>query len=153
MSETPRPRGRPTVYDHDVAMEIVRRIGEGESLRAICRDEGMPSEGSVRGWVIDNREGFAAHYTQARMSQAVRWGEEILEIADDASNDWMASNKPDSEAYVLNGEHTRRSHMRIEARKWLLSKVLPKVYGDKLDLRTEGDGTINVTIRKFEGDQ
>jgi len=135
MSDTPRPRGRPTVYDHGVAMEIVRRIGEGESLRAICRDDGMPTEGAVRLWVIDDREGFASHYAKARQSQAVHWAEEILEIADDK------------------GAEHQRSRLQVDTRKWLLSKVLPKVYGEKLDVRTEGDGTINVTIRKFEGDQ
>lgn len=126
--------------------EICRRLSSGESLRAICRDDGFPDESTVRMWVLRENSDFYPQYAIARQMQALRWAEEIIEIADDGSNDWMQSQRPDNKGYELNGEHTRRSHMRVEARKWLLSKVLPKVYGDRQQHTHTGpnDGPIGV---------
>ena len=60
------------------------------------------------------------------------WADEILEIADDATNDWMGRQRRDGVTeIVLNRDHVERSKQRIDARKWLLSKALPKVYGDR----------------------
>ena len=135
MAEAPRPRGRQTVYTPEAAEEILERISAGESLRSICEDDHMPSEAAVRWWVVDDREGFAAQYASARMAQAVGWADELTEISDD-----------------IRVEH-QRSRLMVDTRKWLLSKVIPKVFGDKLDVKTDGNGVINVTIRKFEGDE
>lgn len=132
-------RGRPTVYTPETAEEVVRRLAEGETLREICRDDHMPTEGAVRGWVVDDREGFASRYAHAREAQAMRWADEIAEIADDGSNDWMERNVGDGETItVADHEHIQRSRLRVDTRKWLLSKVLPKVYGDKVELTGAG---------------
>jgi Bacteriophage Sf6, terminase small subunit-like len=47
-----------TNYTREIAETICTRMSEGESLRAICRDPGMPSEGTVRGWAVRDVEGF-----------------------------------------------------------------------------------------------
>jgi len=49
---------------------------------AICRDADMPPEASVRQWVRDDRDGFAAHYREARIMLVERWAGEIIEIAE-----------------------------------------------------------------------
>lgn len=102
----------------------------------------MPDESSVREWALEDRNGFAPQYIRARELQAHHMADEIIDIADNGSNDWMAREDPDNPGFALNGEHIQRSRMRFDARRWYLSKVLPKVYGDKLDL-THGnpDGT------------
>jgi hypothetical protein len=65
--------------------------------------------------------------------------DEILDIADDGSNDYMAiTRKDESEAWQLNGEHIQRSRLRVDTRKWLMAKMKPKVYGDKLDVVSDG---------------
>jgi hypothetical protein len=69
------------------AVKVCRRLAGGESLRAICRDEGMPACSAVRQWALDNREGFAAQYAQAREEQYLAIAAELLEIADDGRND------------------------------------------------------------------
>lgn len=61
---------------------ICERISEGESLRAICRDPGMPTEGAVRAWARDNRDGFGTKYRIARELQLDFWDDEIVAIAD-----------------------------------------------------------------------
>ena len=58
--------------------------------------------------------------------------DEIIEIADDGTNDWMKRQQRNgSIETVTNKDHLERSRQRIDARKWLLSKALPKKYGDK----------------------
>jgi hypothetical protein len=133
-------RGRPSSYTPEIAHEILRRIAEGESLRAICREDGFPPASTVRGWVLDDVNGFSEHYVRARQLQAEYWAEEILEITDDGTNDWMEKHDKDGNniGWQLNGEHVQRSRLRTDTRKWLLSKVLPKVYGDKIDVTSAG---------------
>lgn len=139
-SETPS-RGRPLTYRQEIADEICKRMAHGESLRSICRDPKMPPDATVRGWVLDDWNGFAAQYTRARMLQAERWAEEVLEIADDSSRDVAENDHGDN---VTNHENIQRSRLRVDSRKWLLSKVLPKIYGDKLDLVHQGGVKLEV---------
>ena len=78
------------------------------------------------------QHGCYAQYARAREALAEHWADEILEIADDATNDWMGRQRRDGVTeIVLNRDHVERSKQRIDARKWLLSKALPKVYGDR----------------------
>ena len=66
--------------------------------------------------------------------------DEILDISDDGSNDYMAvTRKDESEAWQLNGENIQRSRLRVETRKWLMAKMKPKVYGEKLDVTSDGE--------------
>ena len=60
----------------------------GETLRAICRDEGMPDERTVRRWALDDVEGFAGHYAKAREVGYQSLADELLEIADDLGGEW-----------------------------------------------------------------
>jgi hypothetical protein len=131
--------GRPSAYSQQIADEICRRLAGGESLRAICRDEGIPDESTVRLWALDDREGFAAQYARAREVQFLAIADELLEIADDGSNDWMQrTGKGKSGGWELNGEHIQRSRVRIDTRKWILSKMLRKIYGDKAEVAVTG---------------
>ena len=142
----PRKPGRPSRYTEAIAAGICRRLASGESLRAICRDEAIPHESTVRGWVVDDYKGFSAQYTRARDIGLDVMADEILEISDDGSNDWMARQGENSEGWTLNGEHVQRSRLRVDTRKWLLSKVAPKRYGDRLNMEHTGSGGGPVTF-------
>lgn len=107
------------------------------TLREVCRADDMPQEATVRGWVLQDREGFSAQYTQAREIGYHAMADELLEISDDATNDWMERNGQESDGWQINGENVQRSRLRLDTRKWLLSKALPKVYGDKIGLNHE----------------
>jgi len=136
--------GRPSRYTDALAAKICKRLAEGESLRSICRDEALPPESTVRGWVVDDHKGFPAQYARARDIGLDVMADEILEISDDGSNDWMERQGENSEGWMLNGEHVQRSRLRIDSRKWLLSKMAPKRYGDKFQHVGEGGGPIRV---------
>lgn len=128
---------RPTIYTIELAHTICERLAKGESLRRICLDEDMPDASTVHAWVLEDKEGFSKQYARARDIQAEVMFDEILDIADDGSNDYMTITKGRDSYNVEDKEVTNRSRLRVDSRKWYLSKVLPKKYGDKLDLTTK----------------
>lgn len=126
------PGGRPTLYSEQMADTICRRLAEGESLRTICAEEGMPSRGAVFGW-LNEYESFRTKYARAREFQAEGYADEMADIADDGSNDWMERVAADGESlgWQVNGEAVARSKIRLEQRRWYAEKLLPKKYGSK----------------------
>lgn len=120
--------------------EICERLAEGVTLREVCRREGMPTEAAVRKWALNDVDGFSAQYARAREIGYLSMADELVEISDDGTNDWMRRQGEDGgEAWQANGEHMQRSRLRVDTRKWLLSKALPKVYGDKLAIGGDKD--------------
>jgi len=103
-----------TNYTRDLADTICGRMTEGESLRAICRDPGMPSEGAVRGWAVRDVDGFGERYRAARLLLLEAWADQIVDIADEADLD------------------PRDRQIRVHTRQWLMSKLAPRRYGDRL---------------------
>lgn len=133
-----RDMGRPTAYTPELAAEICERLAAGESLRAICQGDGMPDERTVRRWAMDNVEGFSPRYARARDIGLDAVADEMLDIADDGRNDWMENNNPENPGYLFNGEHSSRSKLRVDTRKWYLAKLAPKKYGDKTSMELTG---------------
>lgn len=134
-------------YSREMGDAICEGIAQGQSLRAICKAEGMPAVPTVCLWLARNPE-FAEQYARAREQQADVLAEETLEIADDGKNDWMVNNDPDNPGYKLNGEHVQRSRLRVDARKWFASKVAPKKYGEKVEQTVTATGTFVHEIRE-----
>ncbi len=137
-------------YSPEIAAEICERLAKGESLRSICRDLHMPEASNVVRWAQSDVGGFAQQYAQAREAGYHAMAEEILEIADDASRDTVSTEQGER----ADTEWIARSKLRVDARKWLLSKMLPKVYGDKQQLEhsvTEDTADILAGARKRAG--
>jgi hypothetical protein len=139
--------GRPTDYSPEVTARICERLALGESLRAICRDEDTPSLSAVMNWLNRFPE-FVEQYDRARELQAEYLFDEIIEIADDATNDYMEKKSAEGVhiGWRENGEFLARSRLRIDARKWAASKMLPKRYGDKMETKLTGDKDNPVAI-------
>lgn len=127
------PAGRPTDYNEEIAKTICERLSDGESLRAICLADDMPNKGTVFVWLSKHKE-FADQYAKAREVQAERMAEEILEIADDGRNDTYETEN----GVGTNHDVIARSRLRVDARKWLASKMFPKKYGDKVQQEVSG---------------
>ena len=131
--------GETTKFTAEIARTICEHLSEGMTLREVCRMENMPPESTVRLWAMDDRQGFAAQYTRAREIGYHAMADDIVEISDDGTNDWMERNGEDNVGWQTNGEALGRSRLRVDTRKWMLSKVLPKIYGDKLALGGDKD--------------
>jgi len=133
-------RGRPVTYTREIADTVCARLASGEALRQICRDEGMPPAPTVREWVVSDRDGFAERYMRARELGWQEMAEETIDIADDGSNDWTERETEKGRVVkAFDAEHVQRSRLRIDTRKWLLSKMLPGLFGERVAL-TGGDG-------------
>jgi hypothetical protein len=120
---------RPSIYNRTQAHEICARLAAGETLRQICKDDGMPAEATVRLWALENRDGFAEIYRRSRDIGYDCLGEGLIELADDLSDD----------------PNSRR--VRIDARKWLLSKLRPDKYGDAIKLEHSGQISVAEQVR------
>jgi len=137
--------GRPTKYNAKLSETICTRIMEGQGVREIGRDDKMPDASTIFVWLAKHQE-FQEQYTRAKMIQADAFEEELFEIADDSANDYMERKNADGSTYeVVDSEHINRSRLRIETRKWVMSKLKPQKYGDRVqqDVNLTGSVTVN----------
>lgn len=141
-----------TKYTSEQADVICERLAMGESMRSICRDESMPAMSTVFKWLRENEE-FSQQYARAKEESADALFEDLLEIADDGSNDWMERNGADGSngGWVVNGEHIQRSRLRIDARKWAMSKLKPKKYGEKLQVGGDTENPLTLLVKQISG--
>lgn len=146
---------RPTDYTKELADNICAELADGKSLRSICKTEEYPSKTTVFNWLRTNKE-FLDQYEIAKQECADSYADEIIEIADDGTNDYMEKQIGETTIEVVNTEHIQRSRLRVDARKWIASKLKPKKYGDKMDVTSDGKAikgnTIMFTDFKDEAD-
>lgn len=121
--------GRPSTFTQEIADAICARLAAGEPLRAICRDEGMPPARTVFDWLSGN-EAFSQQYALAREQGLDALAEQCLEIADNEQHDWELTKK----GPVVNDVAIGRARLQVDTRKWLLAKMAPKKYGERIDV-------------------
>lgn len=117
---------------------------KGLSLRKSCQKEGL-TDGTFLGWVNAD-EDLAKRYARALSIRNERMAEELLDIADDVTEDDIFDENGNRKA---NNEWIHRSKLRIDTRKWLLSKMMPKKFGDRLEVDNKGEIGLNVTIKQY----
>ena len=127
--------GRKSTFNQDTADRICERLAGGESLSAICLSDDMPPRKTVSQWVEDNKQ-FSACYARAREIGYDLMAEEILVISDDSKHDVEVDENGQKR---MNAEYVARSRLRVDTRKWLLAKMLPKKYGDRVEQHHTGD--------------
>ncbi len=128
------------IYDPELLMSVIcEKIACGDSLRKISQQDGMPSPPTVVRWVAENPK-FAEQYARAKERQMDHYAEEIIEISDDTGNDThVTTYEGGVERTSPNTEWISRSRLRVDSRKWLMSKLAPKKYGEflKVDQSTK----------------
>jgi hypothetical protein len=115
-------------FSQEIFDEICVRIASGESLRKICKDDKMPALVNVWRWLNDD-EALSKQYTHAREEQAETLADEIQEICD-AEMPMDAFGKIDAGA-------VNQARLKIDARKWIASKLKPKRFGDYTKIQAE----------------
>jgi len=148
-----RPIGRPCSYTKAVADEICARLASGETILQMCKKNAhLPSERTVYMWLFDeDKAEFLQKYEKARAVQAERMAEELADIADDGKNDYMerlSANGEDVGGWAVNGEHIQRSRLRVDTRKWIAARLLPKKYGDRI--QNEHSGKLDISIENIQ---
>lgn len=120
--------GRPTKYSEKMADLICQYVSTTPyGLNKICSlYDDIPEKTTVNVWRYKYPE-FKEKYALAKLAQADLLAEECLEIADDDSGDTRVDLGTGFD--VCNTEFIARSRLRIDTRKWLAAKLLPKQYG------------------------
>jgi len=139
--------GRPSDYSLEVAHAICARMAAGETLLQICRDPAMPARSTAYLWTVVHPE-FSDMYARARKALYEHWADELVDIAEDGRNDWIERERKDgSIEMTVDREHIQRSALRVDTRKWMLAKLQPKQYGDKVaHTGPDGEGPIAVNL-------
>lgn len=128
---------RPKLRTPENGEHICRLIAEGNSLRQVAKALKIESAGSITDWIREDAE-FAVQYARATELRCQWWAEEILEISD---ADYTGSN-----GFVDNAA-VQQARLKSDNRKWLLSKLLPKQFGDKITQELVGDPNAPVVTR------
>ena len=128
--------GRPSKYTIKLADEICERLSSGESLNAISKDDHMPHRVNIMRWLLntDNKgfDGFRTKYALAREIQYQNMADDLLDISDnDVSVPLLIDGIPakDAEGFAImikDNVAVQHARLRVDTRKWFMSKVLPK---------------------------
>lgn len=125
--------GRPTLYSKELCDAICELIAIGLTLRQIDRLESFPSKTTMCSWLV-KYDDFRTSYTRAMEIRALVQLDEIQEIADDGTNDYVEIETRHGSKIILDSEHVQRSRLRVDTRIKMLEKLQPRKYGAKLDL-------------------
>jgi hypothetical protein len=106
------------IYFEEKAEEICRRLADGESLLAMCREDDMPAQRTVFHW-LEKNEDFWQKYTRAREMQGHARADMAIHAAVEAKDAGLG-------------------RLAYDALKWHASKLVPKVYGDKAEVVVVG---------------
>jgi hypothetical protein len=109
----------------ETATEICRRVAEGESMRAIIKDKGMPSNSTFLRWAADDPE-ISRMYTQALQMRAALYADELVDLADRAGT-------------MTEAHQIQALKLMVNTRQWIASRLLPRVYGERTMLEHTGE--------------
>jgi hypothetical protein len=123
-------RGRPSEFDSERAASLCQWVAAGNSMRSWCRQSGVAGS-TVQRWLAE-RADFRARYSQARADRADSLADEIQEIADNSQGGSI--------------EDVQAAKLRVEARKWIASKLKPETWGDKTITEHKGGVSIRIGV-------
>lgn len=113
---------------------MINYISSGMSLRTALKQKDVFSKNIWDEMIKDEEKN--TRYARAREERADAIFEEIIEIADNSGSD---KKKLDNGVEVIDHEAIQRDRLRVDARKWAVSKMNPDKYGDKLGLKHSGE--------------
>lgn len=133
MGDNGKKIGRPSEYTVEIGLRILERVAAGETLTSVCADQDMPARTTVYRW--QEADGaFRAAYRRAREAQMEAWSDEIVDISDDTALDTVTKVTPQGREYeAVDHENIQRSKLRVNTRQWLMARLHPATYGDKVE--------------------
>ncbi len=147
-----RGRGQPTIYTPELRTELCLRLASGRTMRSVCQDDDMPCRRTVTAWLLLDYEkkedhpavhdDFLRHHTRAREEQTENVHDEIVEIADDGTNDFVEvikkqKNGDEKKTVLFDKEHVQRSRLRVDARLAWLANTEPRKYGKNIKVEAQ----------------
>jgi len=145
--------------------QILRGLRRGWTVAKICAmgkagllnagdapDPNFPARETIWDWMVD--ENFASAYLESRRTGCEAMVDELLAISDDRreDDDWYISEKTGELVRAVDHEHINRSRLRVDSRKWYVAKLVPRLYGEHVQIEHKGNIDL-VTSRLNEGRQ
>jgi hypothetical protein len=128
--------GRKSSFSGSKAAKICQFLADGLSLRQACQSVKGAKPSTVIGWVLDpKRKKFAEQYARARLVGYHVQADTILDTAADESRDGPLPAGKDGER--PSGTAVQRDRLKVDSLKWVLSKMLPKEFGDNIEPKDE----------------
>ncbi len=123
------PLGRPPTvpYTPERGLAVCWQISIGMSLKDIAQANGLPHRSVIWEWTLDQPE-FADAYARATEFKARGMFEDLPELAATAT-----------------GENAQAVRLQVDTQRWVLSKMLPRIYGDKIT----ADVTLSATLEQL----
>lgn len=112
-----------------IALAICARVANGEYLGKICKEPGMPHTQTFWNWRNEDAVVFAA-YAHAQEARAERLADQVVEVADEKPNHFI----DDKGRERIDPGSVAHQKLRMDARKWVAAKLLPKRYGERIEL-------------------
>lgn len=138
-------------FTQELADRICEEIATGSYLKDVVAAPGMPSRRTVFRWIMKHPE-FKAQYHQAQELRSTVMAEEILEIADDGTNDFYDKIGRDGKPYrAVDVENINRSRLRVDTRKWAMAHMWPTKYGDKAEVKHDASQELIDLVDKMNG--
>jgi hypothetical protein len=135
---------------------IISEIESGKSLISTLSTNGMPSTSTFYIWLEEKDENGekteeakekSKRYACACEARELRMLDEIIEIADKQGEDIIHTDSGD----IVNHNVIGRNRLQVEARKWVLEKLNPKKYSNRIDHTTNGEAINNLpTVLQVE---
>lgn len=113
------PKSPASDWADDQIEEMLRRMGEGETLTSIAQDARMPSVPTMWRWE-ERQDELGERITRAREQGYVSLAEKARDKAQKA-------------------EDPQKGRLAFDADRWFLGKMCPKRFGDKLDVTSGGE--------------
>lgn len=130
---------RPSSFSQEKADVICERLAKPESLRSICSDDDMPDRTTVFRWLREHDE-FRNQYASACDDRADAIFDEMIELSDTSViGEKTEIDKDGNVVKITTGDMIERSRLGVETRKWVLGRMKPKKYGDRLQLANDPD--------------
>ena len=139
--------GRPSVYTTELAIEFCSRLVNSASVAEVCRADDMPDRATIFTWKLQNKNSeFLDLYEQAQRLRLEGWADDIVDIGDTPKP--IMSKDEAGNNIIIGYEDVQRSKLRVDSRKWLLSKLDKAVFGDKVGEDTTKANTFNLILNK-----
>ena len=116
--------------------KVCERIAKGESLMKILDGEGTFSRTIWFELIKDKDKNN--NYARACEIRQDRIFNDILTISDSQQNDIVDKDG----VKTVNHNVINRNRLQVDARKWILSKMNPKKYGDKQEVDIKANSVI-----------
>lgn len=150
MTEVSAKKGRPTKYNVTLAKEICDTIASSsKGTKKLCSEHShWPCQDTLFSWLRKYSE-FSEQYAQAKICQIELLVDEILEIADNESNDSFID---EDGRLTSNNSVINRARLKIDVRKWMACKLVPKVYGNKIDIDSDQNISMSEELLKLSAE-